>query len=64
MEEKGVVRLYETSWSLVREVAMSFRRAGKGFSQIKDLPDSFVAADDVETGYGNKIPLWLLGFLY
>ena len=38
--------------------------AGKGFSQIKDLPDSFVAADDVETGYGNKIPLWLFGFLY
>ena len=24
----------------------------------------FVAADDVETGYGNKIPLWLFGFLY
>ena len=38
--------------------------AGKGFSQIKDIPDSFVAADDVETGYGNKIPLWLFGFLY
>ena len=38
--------------------------AGKGFSQIKDLPDSFVAADDVEAGYGNKIPLWLFGFLY
>ena len=26
--------------------------------------DSFVAADDIETGYGNKIPLWLFGFLY
>ena len=38
--------------------------AGKGFSQIKDLPESFVAADDIETGYGNKIPLWLFGFLY
>ena len=38
--------------------------AGKGFSQIKDVPNSFVAADDVETGYGNKIPLWLFGFLY
>ena len=37
---------------------------GKGFSQIKDIPDSFVAADDIETGYGNKIPLWLFGFLY
>ena len=38
--------------------------AGKGFSQIKDLPDSFVAADGIETGFGNKIPLWLFGFLY
>ena len=36
----------------------------KGFDQIKDLPDSFVAADDIEFGYGNKIPLWLFGFLY
>ena len=38
--------------------------AGKKFSQIKDLPDSFVAADGIETGIGNKIPLWLFGFLY
>ena len=37
---------------------------GKGFSQIKDVPDSFVANDGVEVGSGNKIPLWLFGFLY
>lgn len=37
---------------------------GKGFAQIRDIPDSFVAADDIEFGYGNKIPLWLFGFLY
>ena len=37
---------------------------GKRVSQIKDIPDSFIAADDIETGFGNKIPLWLLGFLY
>jgi predicted AAA+ superfamily ATPase len=37
---------------------------GKGFDQIKDLPDSFVVADDMEIGFGNKIPLWLFGFLY
>lgn len=24
----------------------------------------FVAADDIEIGFGNKIPLWLFGFLY
>ena len=38
--------------------------AGKGFDQIKDLPKSYVAYDDVEIGSGNKIPLWLFGFLY
>ena len=37
---------------------------GKGFEQIKDIPDSYVAQDGVETGRGNKIPLWLFGFLY
>ncbi len=37
---------------------------GKGFAQIRDIPDSFVAADDIEYGFGNKIPLWLFGFLY
>ena len=36
----------------------------KGFEQIKDLQNSFVAADDIEIGFGNKIPLWLFGFLY
>ena len=37
---------------------------GKGFDQIKDLDDSYVVNDDVEVGFGNKIPLWLFGFLY
>ncbi len=36
----------------------------KGFSQIADRPDSYVIADNIETGAGNKIPIWLLGFLY
>lgn len=36
----------------------------KSFKQIKDIPNSFVVADDVEVGFGNKLPLWLFGFLY
>ena len=36
----------------------------KSFKQIKDVPNSFVVADDIEIGDGNKIPLWLFGFLY
>ena len=37
---------------------------GKGFKQVKDIDNSFVAADDIEIGSGDKIPLWLFGFLY
>lgn len=37
---------------------------GKGFSQIKDIPNSFVVADEIEIGFGNKIPLWMFGLLY
>jgi len=36
----------------------------KGFSQVKDLPDSYLALDDIEIGIGKKIPVWLFGFLY
>lgn len=36
----------------------------KKYKQIKDLPDSFIVSDDIEIGSGNKIPLWLFGFLY
>ena len=38
--------------------------ASKGNRQIKDVKNSFVVRDDIETGYNNIIPLWLFGFLY
>jgi len=36
----------------------------KGFNQVKDIADSYVVNDDTEIGIGNKIPLWMFGFLY
>ena len=36
----------------------------KKFTQIKDIKNSYVVADNIEIGFGNKIPLWLFGFLY
>ncbi len=36
----------------------------KGFSQISGVRNSFLAVDDIEIGIGNKIPLWIFGFLY
>lgn len=36
----------------------------KSFEQIKDIPDSFLAVDSIETGHANRIPLWMFGLLY
>ena len=36
----------------------------KGYHQIADFPNSFVVADGIDVGIGNKIPLYLFGMLY
>jgi uncharacterized protein len=37
---------------------------GKTAKQLESLSDAFVVRDDLEIGFGNKIPLWVFGFLY
>ena len=36
----------------------------KDYGQIANMPNSFVIADSIDVGFGNKIPMWLFGFLY
>lgn len=36
----------------------------KTYKQIAGLKNSFIAADDIEIGLNNTIPLWIFGFLY
>ncbi|MCF6365641.1 MAG: AAA family ATPase [Bacteroidales bacterium] len=36
----------------------------KDNKQIKNIENSFLSIDNIETGFANKIPLWLFGFLY
>lgn len=36
----------------------------KGFDQIHNEQDAFVAADGIESSVSRKIPLWAFGFLY
>lgn len=45
---------------------MLFEVGGKNktFHQVKSHENSYLACDDIERGIGNKIPLWLFGFLY
>jgi hypothetical protein len=38
--------------------------SNKNFSQIADLPSSYLAVDNIKIGFANKIPLGLFGFLY
>lgn len=33
-------------------------------SQLQNIPEGYVVKDDIETGYGNIIPLWEFGLLY
>ena len=36
----------------------------KTIAQVKHLKNFLIVSDDIETGVGNKAPIWLLGFLY
>ena len=36
----------------------------KGKKQLLGAENSFIVSDDIEIGFGQKIPLWLFGFLY
>jgi len=36
----------------------------KGGSQIRDIENAQLALDNIEIGQGNRIPLWLFGYLY
>lgn len=36
----------------------------KDGKQVAGIENAFLAKDDIETGIGNTIPLWLFGFLY
>ena len=38
--------------------------SSKDFRQIANIPDSYLAIDDVEIGHLNRIPLWMFGMLY
>jgi len=60
-------RLHYTSQGdfLVNET-YTFEIGGKrkGYTQIDQVPQSYLVIDGVETGFDRKIPLWLFGFLY
>ncbi len=36
----------------------------KKYNQIANIENSYLVLDDIEIGFRNQIPLWLMGFLY
>lgn len=38
--------------------------ADKKFTQIADIPDSYILADSLTYPIGNKLPIWLVGLIY
>lgn len=49
---------------LVEGLTLEVGGKGKSAAQVRDAPDYLVAADDIEIGFGKRVPLWVFGFLY
>lgn len=47
-----------------RRVTVEVGGANKSHQQIAGIEEAYVAADDIEIGYGQKVPLWMFGLLY
>lgn len=54
----------KTDFTINKKYAFEIGGKNKGSEQIRDLKNSYLALDSIETGYGKKIPLWLFGLLY
>ena len=51
-------------FTIDRKIVFEVGGKNKSNTQIKNIEHAFIASDDIETGFANKIPLWLFGFLY
>lgn len=49
---------------LVNGLTIEVGGKNKSAKQVRETSEYLVASDDIETGWGTKIPLWLFGFLY
>ena len=65
LQEKHMISIPPKGDFLVDDKSL-FEIGGKGktFKQIKDIPNSYLALDNIEHGMKARIPLWIFGFLY
>ena len=46
------------------DVVIEVGGAEKGYEQIRNEKNAYIAADDIDSAIFRKIPLWAFGFLY
>jgi len=63
LDENILLDIYG-DFKVVNKYTVEIGGKNKSFKQIENIPNSFVVADEIESGFGSKIPLWLFGFLY
>lgn len=65
LSKTNIVTYPKTGDFLVNEKYL-FEVGGKNKTkkQIAGIENSYILADNIEIGFGNKIPIWLMGFLY
>lgn len=58
--------LYTEKGDFLVDEKYTFEVGGKNKTdkQIKSVKNAYTVADTIEYGFGNKIPLWLFGFMY
>lgn len=65
LKYKHTIELSDTADFIVnRKYSFEIGGRTKSKKQIANLHDAFIVTDNTEFGFGNKIPLWLFGFLY
>ena len=54
----------QTDFLISKKYSFEIGGKSKTTKQILELENAYIAADNLEFGYKNTIPLWLFGFLY
>ncbi|MFV0483573.1 MAG: hypothetical protein ACK5MG_05715 [Bacteroidales bacterium] len=49
---------------MIGELTLEVGGKNKASSQVSHLDKYLIVADNIEYSIGNKVPIWLLGFLY
>lgn len=57
---------YSPKVDFILDGTYSFEIGGKNKTkeELREVPNGYLALDNIEVGYGNQIPLWIFGLMY